>query len=154
MRQLDPRVPLDKELTILVSTRVWSGAWEGYRAYRSRWWQENAGFNELMEGWLLERYPWGRDEAIVRGRVGFTILAQQVVALYRRAAGRQLAGYGIRRLRDALRYALGGPGMVVVVQDCYAVMHVEELMAALGHPVTESLRCVLPSSPKTAQRRR
>lgn len=154
VRQLDPRLPLDKELTILVSTRVWPGAWEGYQAYRSRWWQENAGFNELKEGWLLERYPWGRDEAIVRGRVGFTLLAQQVVALYRQAAGRQLAGYGIRRLRDALRYALGGPGLVVVVQDCYAVMHIEELMAALGHPVTESLRCVLPPSSRTAQGRR
>ncbi len=75
-----------------------------------------------------------------------TLLAQQVVALYRQAAGRQLAGFGIRRLRQALRYALGGPGVVVVVEDCYAVVHVEELMAALGHPVTQSLRCLLPAS--------
>lgn len=151
VRQLDPTLPADKELTILVSTRKWHDAWEAYQAYRPRWWQENAGFNELKEGWLLERYPWGRDEAIVRGRVGFTLLAQQVVALYRQAAGRQLAGYGIRRLRQALRYALGGPGVVVVVEDCYAVVHVEELMAALGHPVTESLRCVLPSSSKATE---
>jgi hypothetical protein len=150
VRQLEPKLPADKELTILVSTRQWKDAWEGYQAYRPRWWQENAGFNELKAGWLLERFAWGRDEAIVRGRVGFTLLAQQVVALYRQAAGRQLAGYGIRRLRQALRYALGGPGLVVVVEDRYAVLHVEELMAALGHPVTESLRCVLPpSSPPT-----
>jgi hypothetical protein len=146
VRQLDPRLPPDKELTVLVSTRPWKDAWEAYQAYRGRWWQENAGFNELKEGWLLERYPWGRDEPIVRGRVGFTLLAQQVVALYRQAAGRQLAGYGIRRLRQALRYALGGPGVVVVVEDRYAVVHVEELMAALGHPVGQSLRCQLPSS--------
>ena len=146
VRQLEPKLPSDKELTILVSTRKWPDAWEGYQAYRPRWWQENAGFNELKEGWLLERFPWGRDEAIVRGRVGFTLLAQQVVALYRQAAGRQLVGYGIRRLRQALRYALGGPGVVVVVEGFYAVLHVEELMAALGHPVTESLRCTLPAS--------
>ncbi len=153
VRQLDPQLPADKELTVLVSTRQWKDAWEGYQAYRPRWWQENAGFNELKEGWLLERYPWGRDEAIVRGRVGFTLLAQQVVALYRQAAGRQLAGYGIRRLRQALRYALGGPGVVVVVEDTYAVVHVEELMAALGHPVSESLRCVLPTGSRAGERR-
>ena len=153
VRQLDPKLPPDKELTLLVSTRQWKDAWEGYQAYRPRWWQENAGFNELKEGWFLERFPWGRDEAIVRGRVGFTLLAQQVVALYRQAAGRQLAGYGIRRLRQALRYALGGPGVVVVVQDCYAVLHIEELMAALGHPVSESLRCVLPTGSRAGERR-
>jgi len=43
----------------------------------------------------LERYPWGRSEAIVRGRVGFTLLAQQVVALYRQSAGRNIASYGV-----------------------------------------------------------
>ena len=154
VRQLEPDLPPDKELTVLVSTRQWPDAWEAYQAYRARWWQENAGFNELKEGWLLERFPWGRDEAIVRSRVGFTLLAQQVVALYRQAAGRQLAGYGIRRLRQALRYALGGPGVVVVVEDLYAVVHVEELMAALGHPVSQSLRCVLPTASKDAARPR
>jgi hypothetical protein len=155
VRQLDPKLPADKELTVLVSTKRWPDAWEGYQAYRPRWWQENAGFNELKEGWLLERFPWGRDEAIVRSRVGFTLLAQQEVALYRQAAGRQLAGYGIRRLRQALRYALGGPGVVVVVENSYAVLNVEELMAALGHPVIESLRCILPaSSPASSESRR
>ena len=76
----------------------------------------------------------------MRGRVGFTLLAQQVVALSCQAAGRQLVGYGIRRLRRALHLVLGGPGMVVVIEDRYAVLHVEELLAALGHPVTQSLR--------------
>jgi hypothetical protein len=153
VRQLDPKLAPDKQLTVLVSTRQWPGAWEGYEAYRARWWQENAGFNELKEGWLVERCPWGRSEAIVRGRVGFTLLAQQVASLYCQAAGRQLAGYGIRRLRQALRYALGGPGVAVVVEDCYAVLHVEELMAALGHPISESLRCVLPPASGATPRR-
>ena len=152
IRQLEPKVAPDKELLALVSTREWPDAWTTYEAYRPRWWIENGGFNELKEGWLLERYPWGRSEAIVRGRVGFTLLAQQVVALYRKAAGRNLAGYGIRRLRRALRCALGGPGLVLVVDDYYAVVSAEELVAALGHPVTESLRCILPNSAKLAQR--
>jgi hypothetical protein len=140
VRQLEPALPADKAVLALVSTKEWPEGWQTYEAYRPRWWIENAGFNELKEGWLLERYPWGRSEAIVRGRVGFTLLAQQVVALYCQAAGRQLVGYGIRRLRRVLHLALGGPGMVVVVEDAYAVLHVEELLAALGHPVTQSLR--------------
>jgi hypothetical protein len=152
VRQLEPKVAPDKELLALVSTREWPDAWATYEAYRPRWWIENGGFNELKEGWLLERYPWGRDEAMVRGRVGFTLLAQQVVALYRQSVGRNLAGYGIRRLHRALRLALGGPGLVLVVEDCYAVVSAEELLAALGHPVTESLRCILPSSAKSVRR--
>ncbi len=152
VRQLEPKVAPDKELLALVSTREWPDAWTTYEAYRPRWWIENGGFNELKEGWLLERYPWGRDETIVRGRVGFTLLAQQVVALYRQAAGRNIASYGIRRLRRALRLALGGPGLVLVVDDCYTVVSAEELLAALGHPVTESLRCILPFSLKVARR--
>jgi hypothetical protein len=140
VRQTAPEVAPDKAMLALVSTKEWPEAWQTYEAYRPRWWIENAGFNELKEGWLLERYPWGRSAALVRGRVGFTLLAQQVVALYCQAAGRQLVGYGIRRLRRALHLALGGPGMVVVIEDCYAVLHVEELLAALGHPVTQRLR--------------
>jgi len=140
VRQTAPEVAPAKAVLALVSTKEWPEAWQTYEAYRPRWWIENAGFNELKEGWLLERYPWGRSEAIVRGRVGFTLLAQQVVALYCQAAGRHLVGYGIRRLRRALHLALGGPGMVVVIEDCYAVLHVEDLLAALGHPVTQSLR--------------
>ena len=140
IRQVEPSLPPEKATLALVSTKEWSEAWQTYEAYRPRWWIENAGFHELKEGWLVERYPWGRAEAIVRGRVGFTLLAQQVVALYCQAAGRQLVGYGIRRLRRALNLALGGPGMVVVIDDSYAVLHVEELLEALGHPATQSLR--------------
>ena len=66
VRQLEPKVAPDKQLLALVSTRAWPDAWTTYEAYRPRWWIENGGFNELKEGWLLERYPWGRDEAIVR----------------------------------------------------------------------------------------
>ncbi len=151
VRQLEPEAAPEKELLGLVSTRVWPDAWTTYEAYRPRWWIENGGFNELKEGWLLERYPWGQSEASVRGRVGFTLLAQQVVAVYRQAAGRNLVGYGIRRLRRALYHSLGGPGLVVVVGECYAVVTAEELLAALGRPVAESLRPVLPWSHKPAQ---
>jgi hypothetical protein len=154
VRQIEPKATSGKELLGLVSTRRWPDAWTAYEAYRPRWWIENGGFHELKEGWLLELYPWGRSEKIVRGRVGFTLLAQQVAALYRQAAGRNLAGYGIRRLRRALNYALGGPALMLVVGDEYAVVTAEELLAALGRPVAESLRCVLPWSYKTAQGRR
>lgn len=37
IRQLVPTLPPDKQLTVLVSTRVWPSAWEGYQAYRPRW---------------------------------------------------------------------------------------------------------------------
>lgn len=151
VHQIEPVVAPDKALLALVSTRAWPDAWTTYEAYRPRWWIENGGFHELKEGWLLERYPWGRSEETVRSRVGFTLLAQQVVALYRQAAGRQLAGYGIRRLRRALRLRLGGAGLVLVVDDCYAVVTGEEMLAALGRPVVESLRCQLPFT--TAQPR-
>jgi hypothetical protein len=151
VRQVEPEVAAEKAVLALVSTKEWPGAWQTYEAYRPRWWVENAGFNELKEGWLVERYPWGRAEAIVRGRVGFTLLAQQVVALYCQAAGRQLVGYGVRRLRRALNLALGGPGIVVVIDERYAVLHPEELLEALGHPVTQSLRraIALPTSRRT-----
>jgi hypothetical protein len=43
---------------------------------------------------------------------------------------------------------------MLVVGDEYAVVTAEELLAALGRPVAESLRCVLPWSYKTAQGRR
>jgi len=152
VRQLEPAVPKDKELLALVSTQQWPDGWQAYEAYRPRWWQENAGFNELKEGWLLERYPWGRSEAIVRGRVGFTLLAQQVVALYRQAAGRRLAGHGIRRLRRALCRRFGSPALVVVVEDRYAVVTAEELVAALGRPVRESLRCILSPPPQATRK--
>ena len=147
VHQVAPVVPPDKALLALVSTRPWPDAWTTDEAYRPRWWIANAGFHELKEGWLLERYPWGRAEETVRSRVGFTLLAQQVVALYRQAAGRQLAGYGIRRLRRALRLRLGGAGRVRVVDDCYAVVTGEELLAALGRPVVESLLTPLPFRP-------
>ena len=140
VRQLDPVLPANKAVLALASTKEWPEAWQTYEAYRPRWWIENAGFLEFKEGWLVERYPWGRQEAIVRGRIGFTFLAQQVVTLYCHAAGRQLVGYGIRRLRRVLHQALGGPGMIVVIDDRFAVLHIEELLEALGHPVTQSLR--------------
>ena len=75
----------------------------------------------------------------MRGRVGFTLVAQQVGALYCQAAGRQLVGYGIRLLRRALNLALGGLGIVVVVDDCYAMLHAEDVLVASGPPVTQSI---------------
>src|SRR3989304_228849 len=57
VRQLEPAVPKDKELMALVSTQQWPDGWQAYEAYRPRWGQEKAGFNELKEGWLVGQSP-------------------------------------------------------------------------------------------------
>jgi hypothetical protein len=43
--------------------------------------------------------------------------------------------------------------MVVVVEDRYAVLHSEELLEALGHPVTQSLRRPVAGVLPNARRR-
>jgi hypothetical protein len=62
--------------------------------------------------------------------------------VYRTRAGQRLAEKGIRRLRREYRRELGAAPVVVYVAGCSAVLSVEELLAALGRPVRESL---LPS---------
>ncbi len=67
-----------------------------------------------------------------------TCLAFNTAQAYRLAAGQRLAQKGIRRLRREYRRALGAAPVVVYVAGCYAVLAVEELLAALGRPVRES----------------
>ena len=68
-----------------------------------------------------------------------TCLAFNTAQVYRSRAGERLAKKGIRRLRREQRRALGAAPVVVYVAGCYAVLAVEELLAALGRPVQESL---------------
>ena len=68
-----------------------------------------------------------------------TCLAFNTAQAYRRAAGQRLAKKGIRRLRREYQRELGAAPVVVYVAGCYAVLAVEELLAALGRPVQESL---------------
>jgi hypothetical protein len=71
--------------------------------------------------------------------VALTGLAFNTAQVYRTRAGERLAKKGIRRLRRAYRRELGAAPVVVYVAGCYAVLSVEELLAALGRPVRESL---------------
>ena len=113
--------------------------WQALQAYRPRWHIEDDAYRELKEGWGLEAQRWGRDAAAARGRVALTCLAFNTAQVYRSRAGQRLARQGIRRLRRAYRREVGAAPAVVYVAGCYAVLAVEELLAALGRPVLESL---------------
>ena len=139
IRQLEPEAwPVD-EAEALVSTRVWPDGFQALLGYRPRWHIEDDNYRELKEGWGLEEQRWGRDVAAARGRVTLTCLACNTAQVYRSRAGQRLAKKGIRRLRREYHRELGAAPVVVYVAGCYAVLAVEELLAALGRPVQESL---------------
>jgi hypothetical protein len=137
--QREPEVWPVEEAEALVSTRAWPDGFQALLAYRPRWHIEDDAYRELKEGWGLEAQRWGRDTAVARGRVALTCLAFNTAQVYRLAAGQRLAQRGIRRLRQEYRRELGAAPVVVYVAGCYAVLAVEELLAALGRPVQESL---------------
>jgi hypothetical protein len=140
IREVQPATwPLD-EAEALVSTRPWRDGFAALQAYRPRWHIEDDAYRELKEGWGLEEQRWGRDAAAARGRVTLTCLAFNTAQVYRLAAGQRLAKKGIRRIRREHRQELGATPVVVYVAGCYAVLAVEELLAAVGTPVRESLR--------------
>ena len=139
IRQVEPEAWPVAEAEALVSTRAWGSGFEALQAYRPRWHIEDDAYRELKEGWGLEAQRWGRDAAAARGRVALTVLAFNTAQVYRSRAGQRLAKKGIRRLRREYRRALGAAPVVVYVAGCYAVLAVEELLAALGRPVQESL---------------
>jgi hypothetical protein len=139
LRQREPETWPVEEAAALVSTRAWPDGFQALLAYRPRWHIEDDAYRELKEGWGLEAQRWGRDAAAARGRVLLTCLAFNTAQAYRLAAGQRLAKRGIRRLRREYRRELGAAPVVVYVAGCYAVLAVEELLAALGRPVQESL---------------
>jgi hypothetical protein len=137
--QQEPEAWPVAEAEALVSTRAWPDGFQALLAYRPRWHIEDDAYRELKEGWGLEAQRWGRDAAAARGRVALTCLAFNTAQVYRKAAGQRLARKGIRRLRREYQRELGAAPVVVYVVGCYAVLAVEELLAALGRPVQESL---------------
>src|SRR5947199_798227 len=139
IRQREPGAWPLAEAEALVSTRAWPDGFQALLAYRPRWHIEDDAYRELKEGWGLEGQRWGRDAAAARGRVALTCRAFNTAQAYRLAAGQRLAKKGIRRLRREYRRELGAAPVVVYVAGCYAVLAVEELLAALGRPVQESL---------------
>jgi len=144
IRELAPTAQPVAEARALVSTRPWADGVAALHAYRPRWHIENDGYRELKEGWGLEEQRWGRDAAAARGRLTLTCLAFNTAQVYRSRAGASLAGQAIRRLRQQHRPALGPAPAVIYLNGCYAVLALEEVLAAVGVPVRESL---LPARP-------
>jgi hypothetical protein len=130
----------------LVSTRAWARGYDAVQAFRPRWHIEDDAYRELKEGWGLEEQRWGRDGAVAQGRVTLTCLAFNTAQVYRLQAGARVAQLAIRRLRRAYQPALGAAPAVIYLGGRYAVLALEDLLAALGVPVRESLRPALPSS--------
>jgi Transposase DDE domain len=139
VREVQPQAWPSHEAEALVSTRAWADGFEALQAYRPRWHVEDDNFRELKEGWGLEGQRWGRDAGAARGRVTLTCLAFNTAQAYRLATGERLAKKGIRRIRRERRTELGAAPAVVYVAGCYAVLALEELLAAVGTPVRESL---------------
>ena len=139
VREVAPTLQPLEEAMALVSTRAWRDGFAAYQGYRPRWHVENDGYRELKEGWGLEEQRWGRDVKAARGRVCLTCLAFNTAQVYRSAAGEKLAKQGIRRLRRQHRAELGAAPAVIYVAGCYAVLALEEVLAAVGAPVRESL---------------
>jgi hypothetical protein len=130
--------PLD-EARALVSTRPWADGVAALHAYRPRWHIENDAYRELKEGWGLEKQRWGWDAVAARGRLTLTCLSFNTAQVYRSRAGVALADQAIRRLRQQHRPALGPAPTVIYLNGCYAVLPLEEVLAAVGVPVRESL---------------
>jgi hypothetical protein len=139
VREVEPESQPVEEAMGLIGTGSFPSAWEGYKAYRGRWEIENGAFRELKEGWHLEQAPWGRSEAVVRGRVAFTLVGFNVAQAYKVQAGQQLLNLGIRRLELQVRGTYGVAPVVVYTRDCYGVFELEELLAIFGYPVMESV---------------
>lgn len=139
IREVQPAAWPLEEAEALVSTREWRDGFAALQAYRPRWHVEDDAYRELKEGWGLEEQRWGRDVEAARGRVTLTCLAFNTAQAYRLAAGQRLAKKGIRRIRREHRKELGAAPVVVYVAGCYAVLALEELLAAVGTPVRESL---------------
>lgn len=139
IREVLPQPQPLEEAMALVSTRAWPDGFAAYQAYRPRWHIENDNYRELKEGWGLEEQRWGRDAEAARARVALTCLAFNTAQVYRSTAGEKLARQGIRRLRRKYRRELGAAPAVIYVSGCYAVLALEEVLAAVGVPVRESL---------------
>ena len=139
IREIAPEAqPLEKAMA-LVSTRRWANGYAALQAFRPRWHIENDGYRELKEGFGLEEQRWGRDVAAARCRTTLTILAFNTTQVYRSRGGSRLAKLGIRRLRRQTQRELGRSPAVVFMEDCYGVMSLETLLAAVGAGVRQGL---------------
>jgi hypothetical protein len=139
VREIAPQEQPLEECLALVSTRRFADGYAALQAYRPRWHIEDDGYRELKEGFGLEEQRWGRDAAAAQGRTTLTILAFNTTQVYRTRGGQRLAQLGIRRLRRQSQPELGPSPVVIFLDDCYAVLAVEEWLAAVGLAVRQGL---------------
>jgi len=139
VREVAPQEQPLEDCWALVSTRRFANGYAALQAFRPRWHIENDGYRELKEGFGLEEQRWGRDAAVAHGRTTLTILAFNTTQVYRTQGGRRLAKLGIRRLRRQSQPELGPSPVAVFLEDCYAVLAVEELFSVVGLPVQQGL---------------
>jgi hypothetical protein len=139
VREIAPQEQPLEECWALVSTRRFADGYAALQAFRPRWHIENDGYRELKEGFGLEEQRWGRDAAAAHGRTTLTILAFNTTQVYRTRGGERLAKLGIRRLRRQSQPELGPAPVVIFLDDCYAVLAVEELLAAVGRAAQQGL---------------
>jgi hypothetical protein len=139
VRAIAPQEQPLEQCWALVSTRRFANGYAALQAFRPRWHIENDGYRELKAGFGLEEQRWGRDAAAAHGRTALTILAFNTTQVYRTRGGQRLAKRGIRRLRRRSQPELGPSPVVIYLDDCYAVLAVEELLAAVGLAVREGL---------------
>jgi len=139
VREIAPQERPLEECLALVSTRRFADGYAALQAFRPRWHIENDGYRELKEGFGLEEQRWGRNAAAAHGRTTLTILAFNTAQVYRTRGGERLAKLGIRRLRRQSQPESGPSPVVIFLDDCYAVLAVEELLAAVGLAARQGL---------------
>ena len=144
IHQIAP-LPKKAEDFALVSTRSWPDGFAALQGYRPRWHIEDDTFRELKEGWVFEKYPWGRDVAIVRGRIALTCMAFNTAQVYRSRSGGRTVHKAIRRLRREHERRLGPAPAVIYMIGCYGVFALEEILTVLGTRVQDSLLPDIPS---------
>jgi hypothetical protein len=139
IREVAPTEQPLGEAMALVSTRRFADGFAALQAFRPRWHIENDNYRELKEGFGLEKQHWGRDVAAALCRTTLTLLAFNTAQVYRSRSGQRLAQRGIRRLRREVDRQVGRAPAVVFLEDCYAVLSLEELLAAVGAAVRQGL---------------
>ena len=93
----------------------------------------------MKEGLGLEEQHWSRDLAAALCRTTLTLRAFNTAQVHRSRSGQRLAQMGIRRLRRQVDRQVGRAPAVVFLEDCYAVLSLEELWAAVGVGVGQGL---------------
>lgn len=140
IRETEPDVSGHVACWTLASTRAWPSGVAAFDAFRPRWHIENDTYRELKEGWQLEMRRWGRDLKTQQGRVTLTCLAFNTAQIYLSRSGEHLAAKGIRKLRRHYSPRLGRSPVVIYIDENYAVLAVEQLLAIVGYPAAKSLR--------------